>query len=107
MILVITGFSILVIVSLLRTANRGDEITQAIAVIEQDLQLNREKNQTLAEEVLVSESDFSQEKIVRNELLKKLPGEYVVHLPEPSTKQPKLTAEEPQTPIQAWMELLL
>ncbi len=106
MILVITGFSILVIVSLLRTAKRSDETAEAIISLEESILVNREKNERLAEEVALSQTEFSQEKIVRNELLQKLPGEYVVHLPELPPQQPKKPAEEPQTPLETWLELL-
>ncbi len=105
-ILVITGFSILVIVSLFRTAKKSDETAEAIVTIEESIAVARQKNELLAEEVALSQSEFSQDKIIRNELLQKKPGEYIVHLPDPPPEPPKKPAEETQTPLETWVELL-
>ena len=59
-----------------------------------------------AEELKTAKKPLTKEKVVRNELLMKKPGEYILQLPEINPAQPEKTIRKEKTPWEKWRNLL-
>lgn len=104
-ILVITIFAILVIASQFRTAQRSGESAESITTLEKEIETQQQKVQELERLVNESQSDYSKEKILRDELLYKKPGEIIVQMPKPPVVEEPAVTIETSSPISEWLKL--
>ncbi len=109
-LLSITIVSLLFFLSLLKTTQRAQGSAQNIK--DQQDQVNQEtaKVQALRDSLETAKKPLSQEKIFRNELLMKTPGEYVVQISDESLKQDQNLKKEAKIeqniPWKEWQKLI-
>lgn len=95
------------ILSLRKTAQRAVLSNQTLAILEQSVS-RLQTELTMAEKALWwAQQPLAQEKVMRDELLRQLPGEQVIQIPQDtsggSTEAPLNRAT---TPLEDWMALL-
>jgi cell division protein FtsB len=104
----LTLLTLVMVISLRQTAQKTQISSEETMVLDQEVQKIASEISQLQEQVELAEHPFTQEKILRNELLLQKPGEYVVQLPEVSVPpQPQPTPSPSLTPWQAWQKVLL
>lgn len=93
--------------SLDKTSEKRRQSAQTISKLEEKLEANRAEVASLEQKESESSSSFITEKIVRDELLLKKPGEYIVLLPEleESDDGTELISAR-ATPLEEWKQLL-
>ena len=105
-LVIITVLSMVFFFSLDKTAGRREQSAQTIAQLEEEAATLELEVRKLAEATESANSEFNREKIIRNELLLKEPGEYVVQLPEIIEPKIEETVEQqPAEPVDQWREL--
>ena len=105
-ILIITAITGLFVISLRRTAQKSLISQRNVEVLEQKIQDTSAQIQTEKNAVEYASSEFSKEKILRDELLLQQPGEYILQIPleEKTTENSAKVAQ--QSPWEAWISLL-
>lgn len=95
-------------VSLDKTAARRTQSTQILTELESEVSTLQEEVYTLEKTAEKVKTTFAEEKIIRNELLMKKEGEYVVMITDlPTTNAAESVKNTQHTPLQAWKQLLL
>ncbi|PIR58848.1 MAG: hypothetical protein COU69_03560 [Candidatus Pacebacteria bacterium CG10_big_fil_rev_8_21_14_0_10_56_10] len=106
MVLLFLVISAIFFVSLRKTAQRATDSAEYVAELNQEISRLEEEVAELERRLETAQSDFTREKILRDELLLQKPGEQVVKLP-PLPPQPPPPEPEPEPePWQAWRVLL-
>ena len=103
----ITIISIIFSISLYKSAKRTSYSAENIKSIEEEVL--KTEAEVLALEIAIEESQqpFIEEKIIRNELLMKKPGEYVIQIPNELVEQTQTTIEvKTLSPWEEWQQLL-
>jgi cell division protein FtsB len=103
----ITIISIIFSISLYKSAKRTSYSAENIKSIEEEVL--KTEAEVLALEIAIEESQqpFIEEKIIRNELLMKKPGEYVIQIPNELIEQTQTTIEvKTLSPWEEWQQLL-
>jgi cell division protein FtsB len=94
-------------ISLIKTEQGMRRSTESVATLDQEVSKIAREVQNLEAEVENATSSATQETIIRDELLMKKPGEYVIQLPIIETnEQPNQDSSETY-PWQEWQNLLL
>jgi cell division protein FtsB len=104
----ITIISVIFSISLYKSAQRTIYSTENLKSLEEEV-VNTER-EVLALETAIKDSQqpFAQEQIIRNELLMKKPGEYVIQIPDELVKKTQdVTETETLSPWEEWQFLLL
>ena len=106
-IIVITILSGLLLLSMRRTAQKSQVSSQNVQSMERRInQLTGELEQE--QRALEYESSpFAQEKILRDELLLRRPGEYVIQIPDEGLVMSAVEEVETKSAWEQWRELLL
>jgi cell division protein FtsB len=92
--------------SLLRTENQMRISTESVTVLDQEVNKIASEVSNLENTLLYAKSDSAQEQKIRDELLMKKPGEYVIQLPiTTKTEQPTINSSKPSA-WQEWQKLL-
>jgi len=105
--LVITGLTIIFLISLYHNTQDIRRSTESLSILDQENQQLASEVTKLEKKLSQAQTDFAQEKITRDELLMQKPGEYVVQLPPLPT--PSLAPQTPtqlSTPWAEWRQLL-
>lgn len=80
--------------------------TESIAVLDQEVEEIASDVSSLQEQLLTAQSEQAKEQRIRDELLLKKPGEYIVQLPKITASSETLEEEEKLSPLQSWRRLL-
>jgi len=105
-IVLITFFSIILITSLNRSKQKAAISKQNLKQVEQEIAILEQKVKQNETKLYQAQTDFTKEKIIRNELLMKKEGEIVVNLPLSKVSVEKVMTEEETTAWQEWKRLL-
>ncbi len=94
--------------SLLRSERQIKLSSQTVVDLEQEVTRADERVRQLEQEVALTTTSAIQEQIIRDELLMKKPGEFVVQLPDltQTNQQPGEISSGPNQPLQEWWQLL-
>lgn len=92
--------------SLLRTEEKMHQSTESVAVLDQEVEEIASQVSFLEKQLEIAQSDQAKEQRIRDELLLKKPGEYVVQLPAITASSEKLEEEDNISPWQSWKQLL-
>ena len=99
--------SLIFSISLHKSAQKSRSSAQNLQNLEEEIAKVEQEISLLEKEVEAAEQPFAQEKIIRDELLMKKPGEYVVQIPEKMIlDQTPETQTETTTPWQEWQKIL-
>ncbi len=89
----------------------GRELQQSssqIQTLQTEVAKNEQEVASLEAQLNTAKSNFSQEAIIRNELLMQKPGEYIVQMPDlPTEARENQTSTSRLSPWQQWKALLL
>ncbi|MBU0576464.1 septum formation initiator family protein [Patescibacteria group bacterium] len=104
---VLTIISIIFSISLHKSAQKPRYLAQNLQNLESEIMKIEQDVALLEKSIEEAQQPFSQEKIIRDELLMKKPGEYVVQIPDELIKisQPQIQ-EENLSPWEEWQGLL-
>ena len=107
-VIVITIISIVITISLFANAKEINSSNNAIKILEDRVKIEKEKVNQLELKLDQASQEFTQEKIIRDELLLQKPGEYIVQISKnPVTdKQEQQPTIEAKTPWQEWWGLI-
>lgn len=105
-VIVFTIVSIVITFSLYSNAKEINSSTSTIKVLEDQVDVEKEKVDNLKIKLEQASQDFTQEKIVRDELLLQKPGEYIVQISKDNnhTQTDKQKTEHSKTDKPAWQE---
>lgn len=93
--------------SLDKTAEKRQQSAATIEQLEREVAIDRAKLEQLEQQASAAATDFAKEKIIRDDLLMKEPGEIVVQLPDIELTEPKKEVESDQkTPLEEWKVLI-
>ncbi len=107
-VLLVTAMSFAYLLSLRTTLQKADQPSETVGVLEQEIDYLASEVSRLEQQAEASQTEFSREKIIRDELLMQKPGEYIIQLPD--TIPVVVTQPSPPptpTPWEAWRKLLL
>lgn len=105
-LIVVTVLSLWVYVSLSRTEQKMRRSTESVAVLDQEVKEIASEVSEFELFVQQATAPAAQETIIRNELLMKKPGEYVVQLPEIEKQANPEENYSETSPWQNWRSLL-
>jgi negative regulator of sigma E activity len=107
-ILIFSGLSLALFLSLRQNAQETGQSGEMVVQMEREVQNLEYEMASLRQETESAASALRREKIIRNELLKKKPGEEVIQMPgfEDARLPPSKPSPTP-TPWEEWKELLL
>lgn len=105
-IVIITVVAIFYYVSLDKSAQKANTSSEAVQVLEQEMQKMTSDVSLLERELEAANHPVAQEKIIRNELLLQKPGEYVLQLPPLEVTEQTPPQVEKKTPWEEWKEIL-
>ena len=106
-ILFLTLITIFFIFSLRRTANKSIISQENVEVLEHSIQDISTKIEIEKKELESTSSEFSKEKILRNELLLQKPGEYILQIPLEEKETEKQIISQEITPWETWVNLFI
>lgn len=92
--------------SLLRTEGAMRTSTESVAVLDQEVAQIASEVSALDSELALAKSSDAQEQRIRDELLLKKPGEYVIQLPAIEQQTTQVSKKTPLTPWQKWQKVL-
>lgn len=105
-LVLITFFSVLIIISLNKTSQKAltaqknlNKVETEISYLEQELENNKR-------ELYQTKTDLNKEKIIRNELLMKKEGEIIVNLPLKEESEIVTLQNEKTTAWEEWKKVL-
>ena len=105
--LIITIICIVFSISLYKSAQRTSYSTENLKSLEQEVAQAEEEVLALETAIIESQQPFAKEEIIRNELLMKKPGEYVVQIPDKLIGETQNTTEvKVLSPQEEWQKLL-
>jgi len=105
--MVLTIISVVFSISLYKSAQKTRYSTQNLQSLEEKISQMEQETIALEETLVAAQQPFNQEKIIRDELLMKKPGEYIVQIPDDLTYVKKTLAQtELSKPWEEWKELL-
>lgn len=92
--------------SLMRTASKTKQASQNLAQTQERVSIVKKEVAELETSLQSAQAALSQEKIIRNELLMKKPGEYVVQIAdeELAQLQAKQVEQAQETEVMPWVE---
>lgn len=103
----LTIMSIIFSISLYKSAQKTRYSAQNLQNLEDEIIEMEQEVSLLEESIEESQQPFFQEKIIRDELLMKKPGEYVVQIPDELLQTNKVPSKEKLiTPWEEWQKLL-
>jgi cell division protein FtsB len=106
-LLLVAVFAIGLYTSLVKTERKIRTSTESVAILDQEVSKIASEVSDLEAEVKTATSAAAQEVIIRDELLLKKPGEYVIQLPSPAdNKEPNQDSSKTQ-PWAQWKKLLM
>ena len=103
---VFTILVIFIIISMHQTVNQIQRSTQTTSLLDQEIDQIASEVSGLEAALAQAQSEFTKEKIARDELLLKKEGEIVLQLPEIHLPETKTASHSAQTPWQEWQALL-
>lgn len=93
--------------SMYQTVQKTQSSEQNLNKLEEEVGKMEQEVQQLENQLGESQSAYTQEKMIRDELLMQKPGEYVVQIPDlPDQTQQMTSIESDQSVWQQWQELL-
>jgi cell division protein FtsB len=101
-----TMLAIWLYLSLLRTEQKMELSSQSVTELDQEVQQIADQVSELNKRLERAQSQQSQEQKIRDELLLKKPGEYVIQLPEKEPLPMRSQTTTPTTPLEEWLFLL-
>lgn len=105
-VLVATLLAIWLYLSLLRTEQKMELSSESVAVLDQEVQQIANEVSQLNQRLDRASSEQSQEQKIRDELLMKKPGEYVIQLPQNEVIEKPSEKNSKTSPLQEWLVLL-
>ncbi len=103
----ITIISIVFSISLYKSAQRTGFSTENLKKLEQEVAATETEVAALETAIEESRQPLAKEKVIRNELLMKKPGEYVVQIPDKLIKSAQhITETNILSPWEEWQRLL-
>ncbi|MFH2118580.1 MAG: hypothetical protein ABII10_02510 [Candidatus Paceibacterota bacterium] len=105
-ILILTVMAVLFILSLRKTAQKGQIATENVALLEKSIQDLADQIEEEKRLIDYSNTDLAKEKILHNELLLYKPGEYVIQIPDDEVLLIENANLEQKTPWEEWREEL-
>lgn len=103
----LTIISIIFSISLHKSAQKTRYSTQNLQNLEAETAKIKQEVSLLEESIQEAQEPFSQEKIIRDELLMKKSGEYIVQIPDELLQTKKILPEKKlTTPWEEWRRLL-
>ena len=105
-ILSITIFVILFVISLQKTAQKSNVATENVRLLEENNQLLIDQIEQEKDALEYANTDLSKEKIIRNELLMQKPGEYVIQIPNDVVIDQQSGEVQQQSAWDEWQQLL-
>ncbi len=104
----VTLISVVFSISLYKSAQKTNYSTENLKSIEEEVAVLEEEVAMLETAIVESQQPFAKEEIIRNELLMKKPGEYIIQIPDEliENSQEK-TKTERTSPWEEWRKLLL
>lgn len=105
-IAVVTIFVILFVISLQKTAQKGQVAAENVAVMEEQIDTLTGQIEQAQQALEYESSPLAQEKILRNELLFQRSGEYIIQIPDEAELLENGPDLELKTAWQEWQELL-
>lgn len=93
--------------SLLRTEQNMRTSSETVGVLDQEVSQIASEVSELESRLATAQSPAAQEERIRNELLLKKPGEYVIQLPPASMNSTIETQKRSLSPWEQWQALLL
>ena len=105
--LLISLASLLLIFSLYQNAQEITNSTTDLKKIELEVDQKEQKIESLENQLNQAQTNFTKERIIRDELLMQKEGELIIQIPEDQTIEiPQIDEEKPLTPWQEWKNLL-
>lgn len=106
-ILFFTLVAVVFFFSLEQSGQKSAQSQNTVSQLTIEVEKLEAENKALEVELKQAETPLNQEKQVRDQLLMKKPGEYVVQFAQdPRTKQVTPPQEEKETPLAAWKRLI-
>ena len=102
----ITIFVILFVISLQKTAQKSNVATENVRLLEENNQLLIDQIEQEKDALEYANTDLSKEKIIRNELLMQKPGEYVIQIPNDVVIDQQSGEVQQQSAWDEWQQLL-
>jgi len=103
----ITIISIIFSISLYKSAKKTSYSAENLKKLEQEVLKTKTEVEALEVAIEESRQPFAKEKIIRNELLMKKPGEYVIQIPDELVAKTQSIAEvKILSPWEEWQKLL-
>lgn len=94
-------------VSFFMTAREIRQSGQLVSSLQHQVTQQQQEVNDLQTKLQNAQNPYTQEAVIRNELLLQKPGEYVVQMPElPATTHPPVSNSSVLTPWQEWQQLL-
>jgi len=107
-IFLISLASLLLVFSLYQNAKEITNSTADLKEVELEVDQKQQKIDNLENQLNQAQTNFTKEKIIRDELLMQKEGELVIQIPEDQTIQiPQIEPIQPVTPWQEWKKLIL
>lgn len=104
--ILLTGLTIMIVISLNRTAQKSKVSSENVRLIEQKNEQIRQQIDFQQQAIDEASTGLAKEKILRNELLLQKPGEYVLQIPDEMVINQQTGQLEQKTPLQEWQELV-
>lgn len=105
-ILLLTGLTIMIVISLNRTAQKSKVSSENVRLMEQKNEQLRQQIDFQQQAIDEASTGLAKEKILRNELLLQKPGEYVLQIPDEMVINQQNGQLEQKTPLQEWQQLV-
>lgn len=104
--MIYTILVIFVIISMNQTVKEIQKSTETTTILDQEIEEIASEVSGLEAALAQAQSEFTKEKIARDELLLQKEGEVIVQLPEIELPEEKEVTIAPKTPWDEWRELL-
>lgn len=105
-VLLVTILAVLYYLSLDSSARKADVSSETVGILEQEVDKMASDVSVLEKRLETADTPLAKEKVVRNEMLMKKEGEYVLQLPEIESSEPAPEVQQDKTPWQEWQEIL-
>jgi len=102
----LTVLAVWLYISLLQTEEKMRLSAESVTVLDQEVEHIANQVSDLEKQLSEANSPESQEQRIRDELLLKKPGEYVVQLPTEQPTPQSIEKHSKKTPLQTWLMLL-
>lgn len=105
-IIILTLITVFLIISLRGNLEKVDISRQNFLNIQQDVTELRDNLKPKKQRLESAQQPLAKEKIARNELLKKKPGEYVLYIQDVELNKEEIVPTPTPLPIEEWRNLL-